>query len=115
MIATTGIDHVHLHVGDVEAAVAFYRDVFGATEAFRVGADLVFLKLADGAVVALDGRPPSERNPAHFGLSLAPGVALDDAIAAVERAGGTVIERGEHAPGIEYAYLADRDGNVFEL
>jgi predicted enzyme related to lactoylglutathione lyase len=40
---------------------------------------------------------------------------LDEAVREVERAGGRVVERGEHAPGYPYAYLADPDGYVFEL
>lgn len=116
MIRTGAIDHVHLHVADVERAVRFYRDVFGAGEAFRVGAELVFLRLPEaGAVIALDSRPDEARNPPHFGLPLVSGEDLDDAVATVEHAGGRVVERGEHTPGIEYAYVADPDGNVLEL
>jgi catechol 2,3-dioxygenase-like lactoylglutathione lyase family enzyme len=33
----------------------------------------------------------------------------------VTRAGGKLINRGEHAPGVEYAYISDPDGYVIEL
>ena len=33
----------------------------------------------------------------------------------VERAGGKILERGEHAPGVPFARIADPDGNVFEI
>jgi predicted enzyme related to lactoylglutathione lyase len=102
-------------VGDVEAAVRFYRDAFGAEEAFRVGDRLVFVRLAGGEVVGLDGRSEAERNPPHVGLTLASGESLDAAVEAVVRAGGTLVDRGEHAPGEPYAYLSDPDGNVIEL
>jgi catechol 2,3-dioxygenase-like lactoylglutathione lyase family enzyme len=52
---------------------------------------------------------------AHFGLRLLDPSDLDAAIAAVERAGGRLVERGEHAPGVRYAYVADPDGYVIEL
>lgn len=51
----------------------------------------------------------------HVGLRVAEGVDLDAAVEAVVEAGGQLLERGEHAPGIEYAYVADPDGNVVEL
>ena len=74
MIRTTGIDHVHLHVSDVERAADFYREVLGAEEAFRVGDRLVFMSLPERRVViTLDGRPEDERNPMHVGFALAEG------------------------------------------
>jgi catechol 2,3-dioxygenase-like lactoylglutathione lyase family enzyme len=110
-----GIDHVHLHVSDVDRALRFYR-AFGAEEALRVGDRLVFLRLPRSRdVIALDGRAEHERNPAHVGLPLAGGGDLDVAIEAVVAAGGHLVERGEHAPGVVYAYVGDPDGNVIEL
>ena len=114
-IRTAGVGHVHLLVDDVERAVAFYRDVFGAEEELRVGEQLVFMRLGGDEIVGLDGRPEEENAPAHFGLDLAEGEDLDAALAEVESAGGAVVERGEHAEGLHYAYVADPDGNVIEL
>ena len=31
------------------------------------------------------------------------------------RAGGRVVQRGEHAPGLKFAYVTDPDGNMLEL
>jgi predicted enzyme related to lactoylglutathione lyase len=114
-IRTSGFDHVHVGVGDVDAAVAFYRAAFGAEETLRVGPELVFVRLGGGEIVGLDARPHGERNPNHFGLTLAEGVDLDVAADEVVRAGGSLLERGEHAAGVPYAYVADPDGNVIEL
>ena len=115
-IRTGGLDHVHLWVGEIERTLRFYRTVFGAEESFRVGEQLVFLTLPGArGVIALDGRSAGERNPEHIGLRLVEGEDLDHAIAAVERAGGRLLERGEHAPGVPYAYVADPDENVLEL
>jgi catechol 2,3-dioxygenase-like lactoylglutathione lyase family enzyme len=30
-------------------------------------------------------------------------------------ADGTIVERGEHAPGVPFARIADPDGNVLEI
>ena len=115
MIRTGTIDHIHLHVDDAERAARFYGDVFGAREAFRISDRLIFVSLPAGGVVALDARSEGERNPPHVGIGLAEGEDLDTAVVEVERAGGTLVERGEHAPGVSYAYIADPDGNVIEL
>jgi catechol 2,3-dioxygenase-like lactoylglutathione lyase family enzyme len=114
-IRTAGLDHVHLYVQDVEAALAFYGRAFGAEEQFRVGGRLVFVRLSGGEVVGLDGRPEDQRNPVHVGLRLTEDEDLEAAIDEVLRAGGALLERGEHAPGVPFAYVADPDGNVLEL
>jgi catechol 2,3-dioxygenase-like lactoylglutathione lyase family enzyme len=40
---------------------------------------------------------------------------MDAAVREVEAAGGTLISRGEHAPGVPFAYVRDPDGYVLEL
>jgi catechol 2,3-dioxygenase len=114
-VRSAGFDHVHLRVTDVESALAFYRAAFGAEEAFRVGERLVFVRLSGAEIVGLDGRPEPEGDPVHFGLRLADGQDLASAVEEVERAGGALLERGEHVPGVPYAYVADPHGNVIEL
>ena len=114
-IRTAGFDHVHVWVRDVDASLAFYGLAFGAEEAFRVGEQLVFVRLAGGEIIGLDGRTELERNPGHVGLRLADGEHLDGAVDQVVRAGGFLLERSEHAPGVPYAYVSDPDGNVIEL
>ena len=46
----------------------------------------------------------------HFGFRLSDKAKLDEAIEEVERAGGALVERGEHPPGAPYAYVRDPDG-----
>ena len=120
MIETQGLGHVHVLVGDLERALAFYVSVFGAEESFRLEEKkMVFLRLpGSGDVVVVHESPGyrSERGGIdHFGLALKNPAGLDFAVSEVEAAGGRLIERGEHAPGIPYAYISDPDGNVIEL
>ncbi len=51
----------------------------------------------------------------HFGFRLTEASDLDAAVTEVEAAGGRLIKRGEHAPGVPFAYISDPDGYVIEL
>jgi catechol 2,3-dioxygenase-like lactoylglutathione lyase family enzyme len=119
MIETEGLTHLHLRVSDLQASLRFYQGVFGMRETFRDG-ELVFLS-TPGASDSItlnplgDGPVGTGGGIGHFGFRLKPDVSLDDAIAAVEAGGGSLISRGEHAPGASYAYVADPDGYVIEL
>lgn len=73
--------------------------------------DLVTLN-ADPATAHLAG---TQGGIAHFGFRLRSDADLDAVIAEVEAAGGKLLSRGEHAPGVPYAYVADPDGYVIEL
>ena len=52
---------------------------------------------------------------ARFGFRLKGKADLDEAIRAVEEAGGRLVRPRGHAPGNPFAYLADPDGYVFDL
>jgi len=52
---------------------------------------------------------------AHFGFRLVDPNDIDRAITEVERAGGRLLRRGEFAPGLPYAYVADPDGYEIEI
>jgi catechol 2,3-dioxygenase-like lactoylglutathione lyase family enzyme len=122
VIRTQGLTHIHLVVRDLERSLRFYRQVFGMEERFRSGPKMVFLNTPgsrdtvtlneDPAHAELAGR---SGGVAHFGFRLCEGSDLDAAIVQVEQAGGRLVERGEHAPGIPFAYVADPDGYVIEL
>src|SRR3954451_21471063 len=124
-LTSVGIRHVHLLVADQAASVEFYAEAFGMEERFRDG-DIVFMgtprcgdSLALHAAVTDDERARVGRQGGieHFGIHLpdrSP-VAIDRTVALVEKAGGRLIDRGEHAPGVPYAYVTDIDGYAIEL
>jgi catechol 2,3-dioxygenase-like lactoylglutathione lyase family enzyme len=124
-LTSIGIRHVHLLVADQARSIAFYVEVFGMEEQFRDG-DIVFMGTPGGgdslalhlAVTdderARVGRPGGFE---HFGIHLPDrsSAAIDRAVELVEKAGGRLVDRGEHAPGVPYAYVADVDGYAIEL
>jgi catechol 2,3-dioxygenase-like lactoylglutathione lyase family enzyme len=122
MIKTQGLTHLHLIVRDLERALHFYKEVFGMRERFRDGNAMVFLNTPGSQDSITLNEDPSQREVAgqsggiaHFGFRLAHKPDLDAAIREVERCGGKLLSRGEHAPGVAYAYVTDPDGYVIEL
>ena len=119
MIETQGLTHINLLVADIHRAKAFYETVFGFEEMFRQGDDLVFLRppgTNDSIALqaSLEGAGVTG-NIDHFGFRLADKSQLDRAIEEVVKAGGRFIERGEHAPGVPFAYVADPAGHIIEF
>ena len=122
MIQTQGLTHIHLVVRHLERALRFYKGVFGMEERFSDGPNMVFLNTPGSQDLVTLNQDAEEANlagvnggVAHFGFRLANSSDLDAAIAQVEAAGGKLIQRGEHGPGVPFAYIEDPDGYVIEL
>jgi len=119
MIKTHGLRHININVRDVKRSLEFYQQVFGMKETFRDGA-LVFLTTPGGGDTitlcpAAESDPVAGGGVSHFGWDIVDKKDLDHAAAEIERAGGKVISRGEHAPGHPFLYFKDPDGYVIEL
>ena len=118
MVQTHGLTHINLAVRDLGRTLRFYEQVFGLHEYGR-GDGLVHTKafgrrdivtfVEDAATAGLSG------GIAHFGFGLVNPADIDRAIAEVESAGGRLLRRGEFAPGLPYAYVADPDGYEIEI
>ncbi len=83
---------------------------------------MVFLRTPGGNDTLTLNEDPTLREHAgdnggiqHFGFRLLDKTDLDEAVRAVEAAGGRLLERGEHEPGHPFAYVADPDGYTIEL
>lgn len=117
------IDHVVLHVSDMERALGFYTGVMGC-EVERTVESLGLVQLRAGAsmidlVPGLDREAsrPQARNMDHFCVRIHPWD--ENAIRAHLQAHGIEAGRTETRVGAEGAgpsiYLNDPDGNVVEL
>jgi catechol 2,3-dioxygenase-like lactoylglutathione lyase family enzyme len=121
VIQTEGLTHIHLAVRDLEGAVAFYKQVFGMEDQGIGAEDMVFLRTPGAAdtitlrKARLHEEVGSGKGVDHFGFRLRNRSDLDAAIEQVIAAGGRLVERGEHAPGRRYAYVADKEGYLIEL
>jgi catechol 2,3-dioxygenase-like lactoylglutathione lyase family enzyme len=123
------IDHVVLRVADLEASLAFYRDVLGCAVdkvqdaiglwQVRAGSSLVDLVPLGGMLGKLGGKGPEleGRNMDHFAVEIAP--FDENAIRAHLAAHGIeVVDSGRRygakgdGPSL---YILDPDGNPVEL
>lgn len=50
-----------------------------------------------------------------FGITVKDREQLDDSIALVVQSVGQLVDKGEHASGVPYAYITDPDGYVIEI
>ena len=103
-------------VRDLDAASHFYCAAFGLEEVYRSD-QIVFVGHpgSDSAVGLLKDEAGAGTGPRHVGLHLDHALSHSDAVAEIESTGASIIERGEHAPGVPFARIADPDGNVLEI
>jgi catechol 2,3-dioxygenase-like lactoylglutathione lyase family enzyme len=118
MIKSRGLNHININVSNLKRSLAFYQKAFGLKVRFTAGPRMVFLR-SPGAedIITLCKARKGERlghgGVSHFGFAMSG--PLEKCIAQVERAGGKLIERGEHGPGVPYAFVADPDGYLIEI
>jgi catechol 2,3-dioxygenase-like lactoylglutathione lyase family enzyme len=112
------LTHIALSVRDPERTLAFYSAVFGVKEYFRDAATIQVQGPGPHDVLAFERRPATAGTPGgiiHFGFRLIAAQDIDAVVAAALAAGGTLISRGEFAPGVPYAYIRDPDGYEIEI
>jgi catechol 2,3-dioxygenase-like lactoylglutathione lyase family enzyme len=118
MLRTYGLTHIALAVRDPDRSFRFYEQVIGAREVYR---DRGFLQAQTPGSrdVLVFERAPSDAGRAggvkHFGFRLVSPPDIEVAARAVERAGGTILERGEFVPGEPYLFFSDLDGYTVEI
>ena len=117
MIKTYGLTHISLAVHDPERSMRFYGEAFGLQEYYR-DQDTIQARGPGHDIFAFERDPDAAGRAGgirHFGFRLIAPTDIDAAVAAAVGAGGQLIERGEHAPGFPFAYVADPDGHQIEL
>ncbi len=120
------LTHLALHVRDLEACVAFYRDYCGLEEVHRRGAEaarVTWLAEAgrEGELVLVlieggSGREQAAGDFSHLGFALASRAAVDAVAAKAEAAGRLAWPpRDEPFPVGYYCGVRDPDGNMVEF
>lgn len=118
MVRTSGLTHIALAVADLERAFRFYEHVLGAVAVYQ-GDDFIQAQTpgAHDAIVFERKvvRPASNPGISHFGFRLQYPANIENAIACVQEAGGTILSQGEFCPGEPYVYFRDPDGYEVEI
>ncbi len=105
---THGINHIHLHVRDLEKSLRFY-EAFGFRKV--AGHDDKSFLVRPGYTDILTLRLSGMHGVDHFGIMLKDAAQLDAAIAELERCGGRLLEKTTLEPvGTPSAFIADPDG-----
>ena len=118
MIKTLGLTHLALTVSDLERSFQFYHDVFGMLAVYREKKFIQAQTPGPHDILVLEqggddiGKSGGIK---HFGFRLVEARDIDRAAAAIERAGGKILHRGEFAPGEPYVFFTDPDGYEVEV
>ena len=118
MVRTFGLTHIALAVQDADRAFRFYQDVFGMVAVYREHGFIQAQTPGCRDVLVLEEaseRPAGSDGIAHFGFRLIDPGDIDEAVRAVERAGGEILSRGEFCPGEPYVFCRDLDGYEIEI
>lgn len=118
MVNTHGLTHISLAVRDPDRSLRFYRQVFGVKEYYRDETSIQVQGPGKHDVIAFERDLSSAGKAggiAHFGFRLRKPEDIDTAVQEIERAGGTILRRGEFAPGFPFAYVHDPDGYEIEI
>lgn len=119
----TSIGHVHLKVGDIDRALAFYRDVLGFDQVMRIGDHAAFVSaggyhhhIALNTWHSRRAAPPPAHHTGlyHFAIRYETRSALGKAVRRVIEAGLPLQGVADHGVS-ESVYLSDPDGNGVEL
>jgi catechol 2,3-dioxygenase-like lactoylglutathione lyase family enzyme len=117
-IPTLGLSHVSLAVRDPQRSLDFYARAFGVREYFRDDDQIQGLGPGPHDVLAFVRDATAAGRPGgigHFGFRLAHPDDIDAVVAGALAAGATLLRRGEFAPGLPFAHVADPDGYEIEL
>jgi predicted enzyme related to lactoylglutathione lyase len=112
--------HVEFLTGDAERSKRFYGEVFGWQFEDIPGADYIMVRTSEdgieggigGLAQATGKAPPATQGVVSYLLA----ADIDVTLAAIERAGGSVVIPRTDVMGMgEFAHFRDPDGNVIGL
>jgi catechol 2,3-dioxygenase-like lactoylglutathione lyase family enzyme len=102
-----------LAVRDPERAARFYGQALGTVVVYR-SAGFLQVQIPGSRDVRVFQTDPAAAGKAggiaHFGFRLVSAEEIELAVEAVERAGGTILQRGEFGPWEPFVFFADPDG-----
>jgi catechol 2,3-dioxygenase-like lactoylglutathione lyase family enzyme len=111
LVTPTGVDHVLLHVADLEKGVRFYRILYGTESERTPNPDRVWFRIGDTRL-GLEQAPAGQKpRIAHFGVKVMP-FDRGAVTGGLAKLGATALPSPDEPSVIR---LRDPDGNAFEL
>lgn len=118
MIKTYGLTHIALAVENIQRSIAFYRQVFGAEEMYNSDGFAQVQTPGSHDIIVFEEKAKKGKATGgiqHFGFRLRESGDMKKMVALIEKAGGTVREKGEFVPGEPYVFFYDPDGYEIEV
>jgi catechol 2,3-dioxygenase-like lactoylglutathione lyase family enzyme len=111
LVTPTGVDHVLLHVADLDKGVRFYRILYGKEAQRTANPDRVWFQIGDTRL-GLEQAPAGQKPKiAHFGVKVMP-FDRGAVTAGLAKLGAPALPSPDEPSAVR---LRDPDGNVFEL
>ena len=111
LVMPKGVDHVLLHVADLQKGVQFYRILYGKEATHEKSPERIWFRIGDTRIGLEQAQPGQKPHIGHFGIKVAP---FDRSVvtAGLTKLGATIIPSPDEAGVLR---LRDVDGISFEL
>jgi predicted enzyme related to lactoylglutathione lyase len=111
MVIPRGVDHVLLHVSDLEKGAQFYRILYGKEASRQKGPERIWFQIGDTRLGLQQVQSGQKPHIAHFGVKVA-AFDRDTVVAGLRKLGAEVIASPDEPDVVRFR---DRDGNSAEL
>jgi len=111
LVTPSGVDHVLLHVSDLEKGAQFYRILYGKEASRQKGPDRIWFQIGDTRLGLQQVQSGEKPHIAHFGVKVA-AFDRDSVVAGLRKLGAEVVASPDEP---EVVRFRDRDGNSVEL
>ena len=111
LVTPRGVDHVLLHVADLQKGVQFYRILYGMEATREKSPERVWFRIGDTRLGLEQAQPGQKPHIDHFGVKVAP-FDRNAATAALTKLGATIAS-ASNEPGV--LRFRDLDGITVEL
>jgi predicted enzyme related to lactoylglutathione lyase len=111
MVIPRGVDHVLLHVSDLEKGAQFYRILYGKEASRQKGPERIWFQIGDTRLGLQQVQSGQKPHIAHFGVKVA-AFDRDTVVAGLRKLGAEVIASPDEPDVVRFR---DPDGNSAEL
>ena len=116
---TYGLTHLAIAVKNTQRTMKFYQSVFDMQVMYNENGFVQLTTPECNDILVFEEKENSQIGQtggiAHFGFRLKNPNDIDEIVAKVKNAGGTIVDKGEFVPGSPYVFFKDPDGYEIEV